>query len=103
MTPEDIKAIHESIMHWNDICMGCEDDYKGRKCALCRMYPDDCFDCPLRKSGYKCETHGSPWDNYSHIVEYYRFCTVKSAEEAETMLITLINLLPESERTIYGE
>lgn len=101
--PKAIEAIKKSIAHWDDICMGCEDDYYGDNCALCDEY-FDCNNCPLFEVYGKCSSDGSPWANYWEAQDgrLLAYCSVNSANEAEAMLEALVQLLPESERAIYG-
>lgn len=106
-----IKAIHKCIVEkWNPICMGCVEDEspcnlceKARKtssAAQSKWNRDYCSYCPLEMAGDRCESHKGSWREWSLIANAWPF--EPAPAEAEAMLEALVQLLPESERTIYG-
>lgn len=104
-------AIHDSIAHWNAVCMGYSGCVDASECALCvREQPSlqfNCIVCPLKRAGKGCEPRRSLWDMYMRCfpTEVFRsdecFCSVDSANAAEAMLEALVQLLPPEERKRY--
>ena len=95
--PEAIKAIYKAITEkWNLICMGLDVRHTV-KCPLCEMYRGSgrgCVgkkECPLDIAGDNC------WDNKSTFSVNWG-----EPEGDKAMLEALVQLLPESERAIYG-
>lgn len=103
--PEAIAAIHESIMHWNDICYGESGSVFARSCGLCNIYiGGECKKCPVSANDNCCHDPMSTWDNYYFADHSPGFrCSIESATEAEAMLEALVVLLPPSERIRYGD
>jgi hypothetical protein len=104
--PEAIEAIHKSIDHWNNICVGCEDFHGSGKCSLCQKYDDDidtCAGCPLLLSGNHCYSASSTYKRFimARNNSPSHFCSENSANAAEAMLEALVQLLPPEERRRY--
>jgi hypothetical protein len=106
-----IKAIHGSIIKWQDIrngllgveprCDLCEKADQTRR-RVAQYHKLKCSYCPVSKSQNTCGHHNSTWYKWSIASEREWWSIKKVAKpEAEAMLIALIKLLPPEERRRY--
>jgi hypothetical protein len=70
MTLSTLKALKESIAHWERILIGKDRSLGRSACALCGKFTDDCQAprsherCPVDKTG-KQSCYGSPYTDFS--------------------------------------
>ncbi len=62
MNTKTLKALEESIEHWQRLADGCEEEIGCRSCPLCKLFiQDNCNGCPVaEKTGVKY-CYGSPY------------------------------------------
>ena len=64
-------------------------------CALCKLLPDDCNDCPLYKAGFGCNEDDSVWNKLRKAI------TKEEAIKAEEEMVRVLKGLLEEEVEMF--
>ncbi len=94
MSKRTLKALEESIQHWDRVCYGSNETTTDVGCALCGLYnlyqetgfPACSPTCPVKRKTGKDQCINTPW---------YSVCYFNTPATKEAELIFLLGLLPE--------
>lgn len=103
MKKETIRAIHNSINHYNCIALGLHLSIDSEYCNLCKLFKH-CSDCVIFKVTEKLYCGNTPWVRiyiYNNESKLLIDVDLKVWDYVEEEIEFLISLLPESEQLKY--